>query len=88
MINLSEYLQDEDCISFLDEIRLALSEDYLNEVYLSYKGKTLSIEPVDGKVVVFYGDTRSEFENVDELFLHFILDGKTFIEQIKNIEYN
>ena len=87
MIDLKKYNLDEDTLRFLEEIRLALSEDYQNEVELLYKGKYFSLEPINGKVAVFGFDKKLEFDTIDELFLSFMIDGKPFIEQIADIEY-
>ena len=78
-------VEDKD---FLDEIRCALSNEYLNEVHLSYKGINFSIEPVMGKVVVFLRDEKQEFNCVEEVFLNFKINGKPFIEVVSDIDYS
>lgn len=87
MIDLKKYNFEEDDLHFLQEIRRALSKDYQNEVELLYKGKYFSLEPINGKVVVFGFGENLVFDSVDDLFLSFMIDGKPFIEQLDNIEY-
>lgn len=63
-----------------------MSVDYLNEVHLRYKGKYFSIEPVEGKVVVFALGQRQEFDSVDDMLENCIIDGKPFMEALKDVE--
>jgi hypothetical protein len=86
MIDLTNYSLDEFEMFLLDHIRLCMSVDYLNEVHLRYKGKYFSIEPVKGKVVVFAFGQRQEFDNVDDMLENCVIDGKPFMEALKDVE--
>ena len=88
MINLNEYIQDEEEILFLEEIRLALSEDYQNEVLLKYKDIPLLLEPHGKEVQVWSKEKQlGVYETVDDMLLKLVLDGKAFIERIAEIDY-
>ena len=87
MIDYDKFLRHKDDKSLLEYICLALSDEYLNEVHLIYKKSLISIEPVDSKVAVFYNGSKATYNNVEELFLQFFLDGKPFIERISEIDY-
>ena len=87
MIDLSKYVANQEDLEFLEEIRSALSADFLNEVHLLYKDKHLSIEPTEGRIIVFYLGQSYEFETIDEVFLNFFLDGKPFIEKVSELDY-
>ena len=86
MMDLTKYELDEYRLLIVDNIRLAMSPDYLNEAHLRYKGKYFSIEPVKGKVVVFAFGQRQEFDNVDDMLENCVIDGKPFMEALKDVE--
>ena len=88
MIDLKKYVNNEEDLNFLKEIAYALSPDCLSEVELSFKGrKIFSIEPVDSKYVVFGLGEPIEFEKIEDVFMKLTIEGKTFIEQVDDIDY-
>lgn len=87
MIKFLDYTSNEKFLELLNDIRLSLSVDYQNEVHLSYKGKHFSIEPVNGKCVLFFENNQYIFENFDELFLNFKFEGKSFIDSMIYIDF-
>ena len=86
-MRVSDFVKNKEDLDFLEEIRLALSDNYLNEVHLVYKEKYLAIEPINSKIVVFFEGEEHVFDNVDEVFFNFVLDGKSFIERVAEIDY-
>ncbi len=86
MIDLKNYELDEYASFLLSDIRVGMSEEYLNEVHLSYKGKHFSIEPVELKVVVFGFGQPQEFDSVDDMLENCKIDGKKFMEAIEDME--
>ena len=88
MIDLMNFVHDKDDLLFLRNIKEATGIDSLSEVRLIYKGnKHFSIEPLNGKIVVFGFGERMIYETIEELFFNFMLDGKPFIEQLSEIEF-
>lgn len=53
---------------------------------MRYKGKYFSIEPIEGKVVVFAFGQRQGFDSVDDMLENCIIDGKPFMEALKDVE--
>ena len=86
-MDISDFVKDNEDLVFLNEISLALSDSFLNEVHLVYKGKRIYIEPIRTNIVVFFEGKEEKFNNVNELFFNFILDGKPFIERVSDIDY-
>ncbi len=89
MIDLTKYLHDDDDICFVEHLRNGLV-DCLCEALLDYKGLVFSVEPCDGKIIVFVEPdiVDSEYETFDDFLVNFLIDGKPFIECVPNIDYS
>ena len=88
MIDLTKYNFDDDDIIFLIEIEDACINGQ-NEIELAYKGKSFVLEP-HGKavqVVVPVDTIVGDYESFDDLLLNHKIDGKPFIELVKDLEY-
>ncbi len=86
MIDLTKYNLDDDDLEFLDRLKGDL--ECLNENLLEYNGITFSVEPCEGKIVVYTDDEVFEtFENFDDLLLKFKINGVPMIELIKDLDF-
>ena len=88
MIDLRKYVNNDEDFNFLQEIAYDLGPECLSEVELSYKGcKLFSIEPIDNKYIVLGFGAPIEFAKIEDLFMHLLIEGKSFIEQVADIDY-
>ncbi len=88
MIELDKYLSDEDDIDFVKDLYDCVAGQ--NEIDLSYEEDFIFTFCPSGEVVFIYDDTPDNpkrFENLDDMLLNYLLDGKPFIEQIEKIDY-
>ena len=89
MLDLKNFLIDEKQREFLQTIIEDLSLDSQSEVFLKYKDFCFLLEPHGEKVEVFSnGQTLGVYQTIDDLFLNFLIDGKSFIERISELEYD
>ena len=88
MHNLTKYDLDNDDILFLIEIQDACINGQ-NEVILEYKGKSFVLEPLGQavQVVEVADEVSGKYESFDDLLLNHKIDGKPFIELVKDLEY-
>ena len=88
MIDLTKYNFDDDDIIFLLEIEDACINGQ-NEIILDYNGKTFVLEP-SGKtvqVVEIADQVAGKYESFDDMLLNYKIDGKPFIELVKDLDY-
>ena len=89
MIDLKNVLNNEKQIEFLETIIEDLSLNSQSEVFLKYKDFCFLLEPHGEKVEIFSnGQTLGVYKNINDLFLNFLIDGKSFIERIAELEYD
>ena len=88
MIDYNKYNISEDDFEFLEYIKAAVGVDSQCEVFLKYKDFFFMFEPHGEEVEIFSGDkSLGKYKNIEDLFLNFMVDGKSFIERIKDIYY-
>ena len=87
MINYKDYLSSDYEIEMFNDISLGLSDEYLNEIHLFYNKKLISIEPVNGSIVVYYNGNKEYYNTIEDMFLQFTIDSKPFIERLGELEY-
>lgn len=88
MIDFKKYVNDEENISFLEDLRYEMQVSH-SEVVLEYKGYTFSVEPILDKIEI-YDNTKecvAIFDSFDDFLLNFKLEGKPFIELLDDIDY-
>ncbi|MBR2372508.1 MAG: hypothetical protein IKA90_06530 [Clostridia bacterium] len=86
MIDFAKYIKDKDDLAFITEISQALENQ--NEIPLSFKEKSFSIEPTCGQIWVYENIDTSplKFADFEDFCFNYRLDGKPFIEQISLVE--
>ena len=74
---------------FLEDIKQAVGVDSQMEVFLRYKEFPFMLEPHGEQIDVrSKGEVLGCYDNFDDMAKNFMLDGKTFIERIDEIEYD
>ena len=74
---------------FLEDIRLAVGVDSQVEVFLKYRNFPFVLEPHGERIDVFSkGEILGSYENFDDMAKSFMIDGKSFLERITDIEYD
>ena len=87
VIDYDEYFLDEDDIDFLEELREIFEEEQSPQALVCGNSVFL-VEPVEDGVEIWMDDTMvAKYNSVDEMFLHFQIDEKPFIERITEIDY-
>ena len=87
MLDFKKYVNDEDDLEFIQDLyeELAISQ---SPVCLSCRGYRFQIDPCGGGAEIWHlGQMVGFFKTIDDLFLHFQIDGKPFIEQVSDIYY-
>ena len=88
MIDFSQYNLSNDDIEFLEYLREEL-EISQAPVDLKCGDYSFHIDPGSGGAQIWrYGEMIGDFKTIDDLFLNFKIDGKSFIERISEIEYD
>ena len=88
MIDLKEYVKDSEDLEYLEELRAC--EKTFTETSFDYKGREFIIDPHGEKLCVYEnieGASEYFYKNMDDFFLNFKLDGKSFIERIAEIAF-
>ncbi len=84
--NKYENLNEEDA-TFLADLREGIINQ--NELELNFHGFRFGIEPSGESVSVWGKDELlAEYNSFDDMLENFLLDGKPFIEQLSEIEYD
>lgn len=87
MINYSQFIQDKEDLEFLLNLRITLVEDQ-SPVELICNGYGFQIDPGAGGAEIWHlGEKVAKYTSVDDLFFNFKIKGKSFIEQIADIDY-
>ena len=86
MIDLTKYdLTDED-LKFIGMIKDDIKNQ--NEIYLQYNGKSFVVEPSMNKLEVYaYGETLGLFNDFDDLFLNYKINGIPLINLVKELDF-
>ena len=86
MIDLTKYNFNDEDFEFIDMIKGDI--ELGNEIYLQYNGASFVIESCINKLNVYaYGEDLGTFDDFDDLFLNFKIDGVPMIELIKDIDF-
>ncbi len=88
MIDFKKYSLDENNVEFLKDLYACV--ECQNEIDLRYKENFVFTFCPSGSSVFIYDDkpdNPQQFDNLDEMLLNFMIDGKPFIEQIDEIDY-
>ena len=89
MIDLREYVKDSDELEYLEELRAC--EKCFTETSFDYKGREFIIEPHGERICVYEnveGSSEYFYQDMDDFFLNFRLDGKPFIECVSEIAFS
>ena len=87
MIDLLNYVKNESDKQFLRDLLndLKLSQMPVNLVCGNY---SFYVDPCGSGAEVWHlGEMVGKFETIEDLFFKFYIDGKPFIEQLSEIEY-
>ena len=88
-MDFTKYTTDKDELEFLGNIHIAVGIDSQSEVFLKYKDFPFFLEPHGRKIEVYSrGECLGIYQDIDDLFLNFMIDGKPFIERIADIDYD
>lgn len=88
MIDFSIYISNKDDLAFIEDLRIVLVESQM-PVNLKCKDFRFQIEPGGGGAEIWsFGKKITEYNDVDTMFLNFLINGKPFIEQIADIDYD
>ena len=83
----AKYHLNEDDLDFLKALYEELVEEQ-SPVCLSCNGYGFQIDPCGkGAEIWHLGEKVGVFNSIDELFLQFEIDGKTFIERLSDMDY-
>lgn len=88
-MNLSKYQFKDYIKDFMDDINN--HDDEISSFSFSYNGEEYIVDHIeDGKFVVYKNIEGSEefcYSSMDDFFLNFKLNGKPFIEEVNNLDY-
>lgn len=74
---------------FLEDIKSAVGVDSQMEVFLRYKDLPFMLEPHGEQLdVCSKGEVLGSYKNFDDMAKNFMIDGKSFVERINEIEYD
>ena len=74
---------------FLEDIKGAVGVDSQMEVFLKYKEFPFVLEPHGEQIdVCSKGEVLGHYKDFADMVNNFMIDGKPFIEQIDEIEYD
>ena len=88
MIDLKKYVSNDEDLQFLEELRTILGPSRI-PITLKCGQYSFLIEPIGENEVQIWRHSKllAEYHSVDDMFLNFSINGKTFIEQIEEIDY-
>ena len=87
MIDFSKFHLDNEEIEFINDIKEDINNQ--NEILLEYKGYSFCIEPSGQELTIV--DSKGlvgEYACFDDFLLNQKIDGKPFIEILKELEYS
>ena len=88
MIDYLGYQLSVEDKAFLDELIEFLIHDQ-TPVVLACNDFSFQVEPYGNRLEVWrLGSMINRFDNIEELFLNFKINGKPFIEVVSDIEYS
>lgn len=86
MIDLTKYDFTDEDIEFLNTIKKDIELE--NEIYLQYGDMGFVIEPFMNKLNVYtYGEEFGIFDDFDDLFSSFKINGVPLIELVKELNF-
>ena len=87
MIDFSKFHLDNEEIEFINDIKEDINNQ--NEILLEYKGYSFCIEPSGQELtIVDSNGLVGEYDCFDDFLLNHKIDGKPFIEILKELEYS
>lgn len=88
---MSNYRQDvlnAYDLEFIEDIKKAVGIDSQVEVFLKYKNFSFLLEPHGVEICVYSnGELLGRYKDFDNMAKNFLIEGKSFIDCISEIEY-
>lgn len=87
MIDYTKLMINQEDLDFLLDLRKTLLEDQC-PIELICNGYAFQIDPGAGGAEIWHlGEKVAEYTSIDDLFFNFKIKGKSFIEQLAEIDY-
>ena len=84
MVVFEKYAKSKEDLDFLNLLHGAV--ETRTELHLQYKNYACLFEPQGENIDIWHeGERVAQYESLDDLLLHFMLDGKPFIERLDDL---